>query len=524
MKLSAPLLACLLVLAAVARSSCQALAPASAAANGATATQFPTSNPAAGASASPPLFTEASPSPAAGVALPTLPSPAAAAASPAPVPSPAAAAAASPSPAATADEQPQEPTPGPTGTYNLNPFNTIVSCVPFNFLVSPSPDANAYSVTSSVNAEVQAAVRLRVEDETLYLGFNQSFESPEAIRINITLPAGQLLRVDNSGMGDIIINPGFKTESTALLVRGTGRVFARGLDTQQLEVQASGSADVFAKGAIAAANVTMQGTGRVTLAGVQQAVTADLSGISSLFVDATSDEVTINANARGISKVYYTRSKCDAGQQLSVNVPFFSMDLGLSSCMKVRGSAFPRYKAAWSCGMKATGASMCTPGALQAASAAAEGGDVSVQSSTLSDGGSASTSATSSSSSSSSASPGDEQSQAGTVTLLRGSTAGPPTPEEAAAAADADIKVETQTGHKRLLKTLLMPPLLPLPSLHHHHGMQPFTTTAVSSSASSDDGDGNTVSITVGDDDGSSMSVRSVTCSARQQDLYIPGK
>lgn len=91
-------------------------------------------------------------------------------------------------------------------------------------------------------------------------------------------------------------------------------------------------------------------------------------------------------------------------------------------------------------------------------------------------------------------------------------------------AADADIKVETQTGHKRLLKTLLMPPLLPLPSLHHHHGMQPFTTTAVSSSASSDDGDGNTVSITVGDDDGSSMSVRSVTCSARQQDLYIPGK
>jgi hypothetical protein len=97
---------------------------------------------------------------------------------------------------------------GPTGTYTLNPFTAIVSCVPFNFLVSPSADANTYTVSSSVNAAVQAAVRLRVEDKTLYLGFNQSFESPEAIRVNISLPAGQLMRVENRGMGDIIINPG----------------------------------------------------------------------------------------------------------------------------------------------------------------------------------------------------------------------------------------------------------------------------------------------------------------------------
>jgi hypothetical protein len=101
-----------------------------------------------------------------------------------------------------------------TGTFNLNPFNTIVSCVPFNFLVSPSANAETYRVSSSVNAEVQAAVRLRVEDKTLYLGFNQSFESPEAIRINITLPAGQLARVENRGTGDIILNPGVTTCQT----------------------------------------------------------------------------------------------------------------------------------------------------------------------------------------------------------------------------------------------------------------------------------------------------------------------
>lgn len=66
------------------------------------------------------------------------------------------------------------------------------------------------------------------------------------------------------------------------------------------------SADVFAKGAIAAANVTMQGTGRVTLAGVQQAVTADLSGISSLFVDATSGVFELLLHCNDLSS-------CDKG-------------------------------------------------------------------------------------------------------------------------------------------------------------------------------------------------------------------
>jgi hypothetical protein len=48
------------------------------------------------------------------------------------------------------------------------------------------------------------------------------------------------------------------------------------------------AADVFAKGAIATANVTMQGSGRVTVAGLQKTLTADLNGISSLFVDGAS--------------------------------------------------------------------------------------------------------------------------------------------------------------------------------------------------------------------------------------------
>jgi hypothetical protein len=49
------------------------------------------------------------------------------------------------------------------------------------------------------------------------------------------LPAGQA-----SNSVCTVGHAGFKTESTVLVAGGTGRVFARGLDTQDLQVQAGG--------------------------------------------------------------------------------------------------------------------------------------------------------------------------------------------------------------------------------------------------------------------------------------------
>lgn len=129
---------------------------------------------------------------------------------------------------------------GPAGTYNLNPFNTIVSCVPFNILVSPSSDNTTYSVTTALNAQVDAALRFRVQNQTLYVGFNRSFDSPEVIKVNITMPASQLWSVTNYGLGDVYLNPGFSTDNTTLLARGTGRLFARGLNTTALNITSSG--------------------------------------------------------------------------------------------------------------------------------------------------------------------------------------------------------------------------------------------------------------------------------------------
>ncbi len=59
-------------------------------------------------------------------------------------------------------------------------------------------------------------------------------------QVNVSMPAQQLRRVNNRGLGDIILNPGFNTTATVIEARGTGRVFARGLNTNDLGVITSG--------------------------------------------------------------------------------------------------------------------------------------------------------------------------------------------------------------------------------------------------------------------------------------------
>lgn len=46
--------------------------------------------------------------------------------------------------------------------------------------------------------------------------------------------------------------------------------------------------------------------------------------------------------------------------QLNIDVPFFAMNMGLSGCTQVKPSAFPRYKAFWTCGTRVRGSSVCT--------------------------------------------------------------------------------------------------------------------------------------------------------------------
>eukprot|EP00878_Enallax_costatus_P046690 GHUV01056950.1.p1 GENE.GHUV01056950.1~~GHUV01056950.1.p1 ORF type:complete len:186 (+),score=50.17 GHUV01056950.1:477-1034(+) len=135
------------------------------------------------------------------------------------------------------------------------------------------------------------------------------------LQINITMPAGQLNGVINNGLGDIILNPGFNTKYTIVTNKGTGRVFGRSITTNQLRIYSLGTGDVFFKGQIKLVNITAQGTGSVTLSGVDKVV-GDLTGITNIFVDATSDKAPIQLNAQGISHVYYTQGDCKASSQV----------------------------------------------------------------------------------------------------------------------------------------------------------------------------------------------------------------
>ena len=97
---------------------------------------------------------------------------------------------------------------GPPGQYNLAAFRNITSCLPFNVLIAPSGSSNAYTLVTSVSPEVDAALRVAVANNTLFLGFNKSFETTAPIRITVSLPADKLQVVQNKGVGSIIINPG----------------------------------------------------------------------------------------------------------------------------------------------------------------------------------------------------------------------------------------------------------------------------------------------------------------------------
>lgn len=96
-----------------------------------------------------------------------------------------------------------------TGQFNLAAFSNITSCLPFNVLIKPGAKGSTeYTLTTSVAPEVDAALRIAVSENTLYLGFNRSFESTVPIRITVTMPADKLEVIDNKGMGHIILNPG----------------------------------------------------------------------------------------------------------------------------------------------------------------------------------------------------------------------------------------------------------------------------------------------------------------------------
>jgi hypothetical protein len=114
----------------------------------------------------------------------------------------------------------------------------------------------------------------------------------------------------------------------------------------------------------------------VSLMRVMRAVgcTHQLGSVERCFTAAVTDELDCQILLAACHKTLFKSQelstcrvvfcpRCCWVRQLSVDVPFFSMDLGLSGCVQAEVASFPRYKAMWTCGQRVKGAAPCAPGA-----------------------------------------------------------------------------------------------------------------------------------------------------------------
>lgn len=60
------------------------------------------------------------------------------------------------------------------------------------------------------------------------------------LQMTINLPSNKLKAVTSTGVGDLVVNPGFNTTGTTISSQGTGSVSVRGMATQNLTIHNSG--------------------------------------------------------------------------------------------------------------------------------------------------------------------------------------------------------------------------------------------------------------------------------------------
>lgn len=111
---------------------------------------------------------------------------------------PAGGGAAAAGPAAPAAE-PELPRLG-TKSEALPGFKAVSTCVPLNLLIAPNA-TGGHSIDLEAQQEVLDALTYRVADNTLFLETTKNFSTSRPIKITVTLPPGDLQRVDHFGTG-----------------------------------------------------------------------------------------------------------------------------------------------------------------------------------------------------------------------------------------------------------------------------------------------------------------------------------
>ncbi|KAL6758149.1 hypothetical protein V8C86DRAFT_1552181 [Haematococcus lacustris] len=260
----------------------------------------------------------------------------------------------------------------PVGYASLPPFFAVRSCVPFTVLIAaPSNASSDGNGVLLIDADVDVIQRISVSlsNGVLALSVTDDFITNSTIKCTITPGnASGLSYVQNFGIGDLVVGPGFRSSQFSVSSTGIGSTYVFGLTTSTVRVVSTGSSTVLLNGNVGeGGSLEVGGTSKVYLTGsIAGTLAVTLGGISTTYIQGTTS-TAIQGSVDGLAKVLYTAGTC------SIKSPFqsiFGINVFGDPCTKVQAGSAPTFSPVWSCGLKVDGQSSCQSAAVPEASPA----------------------------------------------------------------------------------------------------------------------------------------------------------
>eukprot|EP01024_Parvocaulis_polyphysoides_P066391 TRINITY_DN7795_c0_g1_i5.p1 TRINITY_DN7795_c0_g1~~TRINITY_DN7795_c0_g1_i5.p1 ORF type:complete len:338 (+),score=29.39 TRINITY_DN7795_c0_g1_i5:92-1105(+) len=253
-------------------------------------------------------------------------------------------------------------------SIELKPFIAIRSCVPYAVQIKASAIKDLYSIDLDVDEDVYTAFSASVKDGELSLTSLGKFETVNPIKVTVNVPATVLTSVVTQGLGDLLMQGKFVIDELEIVSGGTKTIYAPDIEIKKaLTVENGGVGDVSLVGDIAGQiDVSLQGIAKVYLKGVSGQVNLKGSGISTLGVDSSTDDVIISGTASALGKVQYTKGQCVVK----------GSSFMFSPCQKVTKLDIPETVTPlyWTCGIEVEGNSTCAANTVNTQTFVSDGG------------------------------------------------------------------------------------------------------------------------------------------------------
>ncbi|KAJ9526913.1 hypothetical protein QJQ45_017712, partial [Haematococcus lacustris] len=211
-------------------------------------------------------------------------------------------------------------------TYISEPFSTVRSCVPFTVLIAAPTKELADGMLACAARHTAAAqqarkmmvprclqamgpwmlkptrmssttlMRMSVSRDVLTLSISDGFETSRfktnnIIKVTITPSSrNQISGVANSGIGNLVVGPGFLARMFTVSSKGSGNTYVFGLNTQKARVVSMGATTVLLNGNVSdGGSLEVEGTSKVYLTGaIGGTLAVNLDYQSTTYVEGTS--------------------------------------------------------------------------------------------------------------------------------------------------------------------------------------------------------------------------------------------